>query len=149
MLVHQERFKICGHQVPQYFWFVISGGLCDIIQAFIDYLVFLVYVWEWERATVCWTVSYSLSIIVRHSSHRFIVFGDFEGSYCTSLARTYLAYSTSIVLSMVSNHFIINYFLFSHRDAWIITMLWTVIHACYDSDYVSDMVCRDYSIIFC
>lgn len=129
MLGHQERFKICGYQVPQYFWFVISGALCDIVQALIDYMVYQIYVFDWERATVCWTVSYTLSIIVRHSSHRLIVFGEFEGSYCSSLGRTYLTYSTSIILSMVSNHFIINAFMLSHRDAWIITMLWTVGYA--------------------
>jgi putative flippase GtrA len=124
-LEHQERFKICGHRVPQYFWFVVSGALCDVFQALIDYIVYHLYVYEWERATVCWTVGYTLSIILRHTSHRFLVFGDYEGSYCSSLGRTYLAYSASIVLSMFSNHYIINILKLSHRDAWIITMLWT------------------------
>jgi len=128
MLGHQDACSIFGRKVPQYFWFVLSGGLCDIVQAIIDYAIFNIYIYEWERATICWTLSYTLSIIVRHTSHRFLVFGDFEGSYCYSLAKTYLTYSSSIIISMISNHIIVEILLFSHRDAWIITMLWTGIY---------------------
>lgn len=125
MLEHQEKLKLFGYRIPQYFWFVLSGAFCDIFQAIIDYIVFHIYTYEWERATVCWTVGYTLSIIIRHTSHRILVFGDYDGSYCSSLGRTYLAYSASIVLSMISNHYIIDILKLSHRDAWIITMLWT------------------------
>lgn len=125
MLSHQDKFTICGYKPPQYFWFVISGALCDVIQAILDYMVYNIYVSEWERSTVCWTISYSLSIIFRHSSHRYIVFGDFEGTYCTSLGRTYMAYAASILLSMVANHFIVDIFKISHAHAWLVTMIWT------------------------
>ncbi len=54
-----------------------------------------------------------------------LVFGETEGSYCVSLGRTYLAYAASIILSVVSNYCIVNTLGASHRDAWIITMLWT------------------------
>ena len=124
MLSHQEKFLICGRKVPQYFWFVLSGALCDIIQAGMDFCIYQIYTYEWERATVCWTLSYTLSIVIRHSSHRIIVFGEFEGSYLSSLGKTFLAYSSSIVVSLLSNHFIVEIFNFSHRDAWILTMLW-------------------------
>lgn len=125
MLINQDNCKCFGRKIPLYFFFVLSGAICDTIQAFIDYGISLIYVYEWERATVCWTLSYTLSVIVRHFSHRLLVFGDYEGTYCNSLLRTYGAYSSSIVLSMVSNHFIVNFLLMSHRQAWIITMLWT------------------------
>ena len=125
MLAHQERARLFGYIVPLYFWFVLSGGICDIIQAFIDYGISLVYVSTWEKATVCWTLSYILSIWVRHFSHRILVFGDYEGTYLSSLTRTYLTYSSSIVISMITNHLLVSYLLFSHRQAWIITMLWT------------------------
>lgn len=128
MMKHQESCIICGYRVPQYFWFVISGAMCDVVQAGIDYAVYLVYYIEWEKATVCWAISYTLSIVVRHSSHRFIVFGEYEGSYCTSLARTYLTYSSSIVLSILTNHILTETMEVSHRNAWIITMLWTGIY---------------------
>ena len=52
MLEHQQRITICGRKIPHYFWFMLSGALCDIAQAVIDYLVYLLYVLEWERATV-------------------------------------------------------------------------------------------------
>jgi hypothetical protein len=54
-----------------------------------------------------------------------IVFGDFEGSYCQSLGRTFGAYSGSIFLSIFTNQFLTNYLGVSHRNAWIATMLWT------------------------
>jgi hypothetical protein len=127
-LAHQENFKLFGYKIPLYFWFVLSGSLCDVLQAFIDYGVSLVYPFEFERATVCWTVSYAISICIRHSSHRFIVFGEYEGSYFASLCRTYATYSSSIVLSMVTNHLLVNQLFLTHKQAWIITMLWTGVY---------------------
>ncbi len=125
MLAHQEKAQICGYKLPLYFWFVISGALCDIIQALIDYLISLIYYFDWEKTTICWTLSYILSIAVRHSSHRVLVFGDYEGTYWSSLLKTYATYSSSIVLSMVTNHLIVSFIGLSHKQAWIITMLWT------------------------
>mmetsp|Transcript_4012 Transcript_4012/g.4102 ORF Transcript_4012/g.4102 Transcript_4012/m.4102 type:complete len:165 (+) Transcript_4012:168-662(+) len=128
MLGHQDKILIFGRKIPQYFWFVLSGAFCDCIQAMMDYCIHLIYTLQWEKATVCWTLSYTASIMVRHSSHRFVVFGDYDGSYCSSLGRTYFTYSSSIVISMLSNHVIAEILGFSHRDAWIITMLWTGIY---------------------
>jgi len=125
MLAHQEKAKICGYKVPLYFWFVLSGALCDVVQACIDYGISIIYISKWEKATVCWTASYILSIWVRHFSHRILVFGDYEGTYLASLMRTYLTYSSSILISMVTNHFIVSFLMFTHREAWVITMLWT------------------------
>jgi len=127
-LAHQEKVRCCGYKIHNYFWFMLSGMLCDVAQALIDYCVYLVYVIPYERATVCWTISYTLSIVVRHMSHRYIVFGEYEGSYCSSLMRTYATYSSSIVISIFSNHYIVEYLRFSHRDAWICTMLWTGVY---------------------
>lgn len=119
-------FQLLGFdKVPQYAWFVLSGALCDVVQALIDYLVYLVYTLEWERATVCWTTSYTLSIVVRHYSHRLLVFGEYEGTYCMSLARTYLTYSSSIMISMITNHFLVSLLEFTHQQAWVVTMIWT------------------------
>lgn len=83
------------------------------------------YPFDWEKPTVCWAVSYILSIVLRHSSHRLIVFGEFEGSYCVSLGRTFGAYAASIFLSVTTNHILTGYFEIPHRNAWILTMLWT------------------------
>jgi hypothetical protein len=125
MLSHQEKCKICGYKVPLYFWFVVSGAACDIVQAIIDYLISLVYFLPVEKETVCWTLSYIISIWIRHYSHRIIVFGEFEGTYCASLARTYLAYSSSIIASALTNHALVQYLSLTHKQAWVVTMLWT------------------------
>jgi len=107
---------------------MVSGALCDVCQAFIDYLISMVYTLEWGKTTVCWTLSYTLSIVLRHSSHRLLVFGDYEGTYCMSLARTYMAYSSAIVISMFANHQLVAFFGLSHRHAWLATMLFTGIY---------------------
>jgi hypothetical protein len=73
--------------------------------------------------TICWTLSYIISIWVRHSSHRVIVFGEYEGTYFSSLLKTYITYSSSIIVSMFSNHFFVSWFLLSHQQAWIITYI--------------------------
>mmetsp|Transcript_54590 Transcript_54590/g.95443 ORF Transcript_54590/g.95443 Transcript_54590/m.95443 type:complete len:154 (-) Transcript_54590:230-691(-) len=125
MLAHQEKFRIFGHKVPQYFWFMVSGGICDILQALLDYGVSIIYISTWEKVTVCWTVSYILSIWARHYTHKMLVFGDYEGSYWASLWRLYVAYFGSIVLSGVTNRIMVSNFGFTHMQAWIVTMLWT------------------------
>lgn len=79
MLGHQERVTLCGYRLPTYFWFVVSGALCDVLQAVVDYLISIVYTSDWERPTVCWTLSYTFSIWARHWSHRILVFGEYDG----------------------------------------------------------------------
>ena len=69
-----------------------------------------------------------MSIWVRHSSHRLLVFGEYEGTYWSSLLKTYATYSSSIVLSMVTNHLLVSFLGLTHRTAWIVTMLWTGIY---------------------
>ena len=132
MLTQHIKCSCCTwlgfEKVPQYFWFVYSGAMCDVVQALIDYCIYLCYTIEWERATVCWTTSYTISIVVRHYSHRLLVFGEYEGTYCMSLARTYLTYSSSIMISMITNHLLVSVLNFTHRQAWIVTMLWTGIY---------------------
>lgn len=90
-----------------------------------QYLVSNIYTLEWQKPTVCWTVSYVLSIVVRHFSHRILVFGDYEGTYWQSLIRTFGAYSGSIILSIFTNSMLTDYLKVGHRNAWIITMIWT------------------------
>ena len=129
MLPHQERvnvlaLKYLGVRVHQYFWFMLSGFMCDCFQAIVDYMISIIYVWDFEKVTVCWTLSYCISICLRHISHKTIVFGDYEGTYFQSLSRVYLAYLSSIILSTICNHVLSNYFNFTHRMAWLSTMIW-------------------------
>ena len=81
-----------------------------------------------HRSSYCWGISYTLSIVVRHFCHRYIVFGEYEGTYCASLCRTYITYSSSIVISIVSNMSITGLLGFSHIYAWFFTMIWTGIY---------------------
>ena len=96
----------------------------------IDYIVYamLPEAMDAHKASYCWGISYSLSIIVRHFCHRYIVFGEYEGTYCASLCRTYATYSSSIVISIVSNMIITGVLHFSHVYAWFFTMLWMGIY---------------------
>lgn len=126
--MYTSNLTFLGYKIPNYFWFVVSGSLCDAIQFFIDYGISTIYTYEWERSTICWTLSYTASVGIRHYSHKQLVFGDYDGTYCTSLSRTYLTYSSSIILSLITNHIITTYLQLSHLHAWIITMLWTGIY---------------------
>ena len=123
-----KNLKVFGYKVPTYPLFMMSGAICDVFQALIDYMISIVYTIDWAKATVCWTLSYTLSIIIRHYSHRMIVFGEYEGTYCSSLGRTYLAYSSSIVISMFMNHYLVEGFGLEHKVAYLITMLGTGIY---------------------
>ena len=123
MLAHQDRVRIFGYPVPQYFWFMLSGALCDMVQACLYYLVSVLYVSTWEKPTVCWTVSYILSIWARHTSHRILVFGEFEGTYLSSVIRMYLTYGSSIVFSTILSHVLSSWFMLSHSQALVCTVL--------------------------
>lgn len=114
-----------GRKIHRYFWFMLSGMLCDVVQFGIDGVIYNIYPERPERATVCWTLSYTASIIVRHGSHRVIVFGEYDGTYWSSLCRTYLTYLASIILSMVTNYILTSILNVPHLYAWVATMLWT------------------------
>lgn len=152
MLGLQEKCSLFGCRLPNFVWFQISGFICDCIQAYLDYLISLIYVFSWERVTVCWTLSYVLSICVRHSSHRLLVFGEYDGTYCSSLGKTYMAYSTSIVVSTVANNLLVKFGEFSHKEAWLLTMLWTgmfnfLFCLCWYMLTLSQPNCRDIELL--
>ena len=120
-------------------FFVVSSWLCyeyrttlmiSLHRIGIDYIVYglLPETLVAHRASYCWGISYSLSIVVRHFCHRYIVFGEYEGTYCASLCRTYATYSSSIIMSILSNIFITGVLGISHVYAWFFTMLWTGIY---------------------
>jgi len=115
--------RICGSKPPQYLWFVLSGGGCDIVQFAIDYLLHVGLLIE--SATVCWTLGFFFSIVIRHSSHRYLVFGDYVGGYYNSLIRMYGGYSFSIVASMLFNWIMTSVLSVPHYVAWTVTLLWT------------------------
>lgn len=125
-----KDLRICNRKIPTYPLFMVSGAICDVVQAGIDYLIYsFLDVWlEEGRSTASWTLSYTLSIMLRHQSHRLLVFGDYEGGYFLSLTRTYMTYSSAIVVSMMANHFLVGYFKLSYRYAWFATMIFTGIY---------------------
>ena len=118
-----ESVKLCNIQPPQYFWYMVSGSLCDIFQFGLD--VFVNRIFHVEDPSTCWALSFSMSIAIRHSFHRYLVFGAYQGGYYRSLGRMYLGYSIIIAISTVFNIYMTKVFLLSHYLAWVITLLWT------------------------
>ena len=67
-----------------------SGAIGTLLFYFFYEGMFYLY----PSATVCWTVSYAVSIAWQHSLHRFLVFGSDDGvPYLTSLMKTYVVYA--------------------------------------------------------
>ncbi len=118
-----QAVKICGMRPPQYLWYMLSGSFCDLIQLFIDLLIHITF--GIENASVCWILGFSLSILVRHSSHRYLVFGMYVGGYRNSLMRMYGGYSISIILSTIANYIMTEWYAVPHYVAWVFTLLWT------------------------
>lgn len=116
-----EVVRIAGVQPPRYLWYMLSGACCDVIQLCMDVLLHT----QIEDASVCWAVTFFLSVVFRHSFHRYLVFGDYVGGYKASLARMYGGYSIIIVLSTLFNIFMTRVATFSHYVAWILTLLWS------------------------
>ncbi|GMH72068.1 hypothetical protein TL16_g05820 [Triparma laevis f. inornata] len=112
---------ICGRRPPQFIFYAISGTLCDVIQLALDFFLAIFMGWD---GTMTWAVSFWLSIVFRHTSHRYIVFGGYSGGYASSLTRMYLSYTGIVVLSTVFNYFMINSGI-NRWKAWAITVVWT------------------------
>jgi hypothetical protein len=118
-----EAILIVGKQPPRYLWYMLSGSFCDIIQFSIDMM--LHFVLNIQDASTCWAIGFFLSVFFRHTSHRYLVFGDYVGGYRASLMRMYAGYSVIIVLSTVFNLLMTRMASVSHYMAWIATLLWT------------------------
>ena len=114
---------ILGIRPPRYFFYMASGFVCDLIQFLIDITLHLVF--HLEDPSICWALGFGLSIAFRHTSHRYLVFGDYVGGYYRSLARMYGGYSIIIVISTIFNIVMTRYVHLKHYIAWVITLLWT------------------------
>lgn len=117
-----EVVQILGIHPPRYLCYMISGFFCDVLQFAID---FLLYTYGLPDASMCWAASFGISILFRHTTHRYLVFGDYVGGYYKSLGRMYAGYSIIIVLSTLFNIVMTKYIQVPHAYAWIITLLWT------------------------
>ena len=116
-----DAVLICNVKPPQYLWFMVSGAICDGILFAMDYAMHF-YI---QDPSVCWAICFTLSVAIRHSTHRYLVFGNYVGGYWHSLLRIYGGYSVTIVLSTVFNMIMTRSFGITHYVAWIITLLWT------------------------
>jgi putative flippase GtrA len=117
-----EVVQILGIHPPRYLCYMISGSACDILQFAIDFLLYAYFI---PDASMCWALSFAISIVFRHTTHRYLVFGDYVGGYYKSLGRMYAGYSIIIVLSTIFNVIMTKYIQVPHAYAWIITLLWT------------------------
>jgi putative flippase GtrA len=118
-----EVVEVLGVHPPRYLCYMLSGSGCDILQFFFDVMLHVVF--HFEDASLCWALGFGLSVVFRHTTHRYLVFGDYVGGYWASLGRMYAGYSIIIVLSTIFNVIMTRYAKFPHYVAWIITMLWT------------------------
>lgn len=116
-----EVIHIAGFQPPRYLWYMLSGALCDILQI-TTLLVLHKFIHD---GTACWGLGFLLSIPCRHTSHRYLVFGDYVGGYKKSLMRMYMGYSVIIVLSTLFNLCMSRLMEIPVTYLWIITLLWT------------------------
>lgn len=116
-----EVVTIIGIHPPRYLCYMLSGFLCDIIQFGIDFALYQ----HLQDASLCWALSFAMSIVFRHTTHRYLVFGDYVGGYWKSLGRMYAGYSIIIVLSTLFNLVMTKYVTIPHSIAWLITLLWT------------------------
>lgn len=118
-----EVVEVLGVHPPRYLCYMISGSGCDILQFFFDVMLHVVF--HFQDASFCWALGFGLSVVFRHTTHRYLVFGDYVGGYWRSLGRMYAGYSIIIVLSTIFNVIMTRKAKFPHYVAWITTMLWT------------------------
>lgn len=119
-----DSVRIMGYKPPRYIWYMISGCICDVIQFLITY-VLLHLMLSIHDASLCWMIGFTISIVFRHTMHRYFVFGNYVGGYYNSLYRMYGGYSIIIVLSTIFNKIVSTIFSFSFTIIFVLTILWT------------------------
>jgi putative flippase GtrA len=120
-----QEIRLLGWKPPRYIWFALSGAICDIIQLGMLYLLHVYLLPTHIDTSISWMVAFCTSILFRHTSHRFFVFGTYVGGYTQSLIRIYMGYSVTIVLSTILNYILnrilaVNLFVLA-----LLTMAWT------------------------
>ena len=122
-----DAVLILGIQPPRYLCYMISGMICDVIQFMFDFLLHSKHALGIRDASICWFVSFFISVFFRHTTLRYLVFGNYVGGYYQSLKRIYSGYSIIIVLSTAFNYTMTHSskIHLPHYIAYIITLLWT------------------------
>lgn len=118
-----EVVATCGIKPHRFIWFIISTLLCDVVQFLIDLTFY--YVFQVDDTTLCWLISFTLAMVARHSSHRYLVFGNYVGGYRNSLLRMCTAYGVMLVISTLLNLVLTRMLELKHYSAWTITLIWT------------------------
>ncbi|GMI44098.1 hypothetical protein TrCOL_g9240 [Triparma columacea] len=117
-----DAVKLCGFKPPRYFWYCVSGTVCDVVQLALDLSFQVVGI---EDPSINWMLSFFFSIIFRHTTHRYLVFGEYNGTYYESLVRMYISYTFIVLLSTVFNVVMVRTMKLSWIWAWLITLVWT------------------------
>jgi hypothetical protein len=118
-------FGLKKKPLPRYCFYMLSGALCDMMQFGVDSTLHHMHIIVDD--STCWAVGFFVSIAFRHTSHRYLVFGNYVGGYYRSLGRMYAAYSIIILLSTLFHILVTKGVVasFSHTSAWFLTLLWT------------------------
>ena len=121
--------RICGRRVPRFVCFAVSGSLCNIVQLVLDRAIWLTIEGaELELPVVTsWTVSYTISVSLRHLSHEWFVFGRHADPFWCALGKSYATYGTTIVASTALNLWLISALQQSHDVALAITASFSVL----------------------
>ena len=129
-----ESCVACGRKPPRFLFFAISGALCNLAQLAIDRLLLALIAHgvldlhdAWYVPTVCWTVSYTLSVALRHASHSFFVFGPSADPVGYALAKTYLTYLSTILASTAINLALVGPLGQTHNAALLATATFSVV----------------------
>ena len=116
----------CGHKPPRFLFFAISGTLCNAAQLAMDRAIFVLLPEIWWAPTLCWTISYALSVALRHISHAVIVFGPHGDPPWVAVSKTYLAYLSTIIASTAINLALVAGASFSHELSLVVTASFSV-----------------------
>ena len=99
-----DTCSLCGWRPPRFVFFAISGSMCNVVQLLLDRLLTSMLPEDvWWIPTASWTLSYTLSVALRHYSHAWFVFGQHSDSMWIALGRTYVAYASTIIASTAVN----------------------------------------------
>ncbi|KAF0980885.1 hypothetical protein FDP41_012673 [Naegleria fowleri] len=113
---------------------ILLFQLSSLIGTFIFFVIYeILFLSIFEKSTyddsikssLCWLLSYALSIWAQYELHCRIVFGKRTNSseYWQTLSRTYIVYGISMFASTILNYLLVAQLALNHNLVWFVTLV--------------------------
>ncbi|KAL6078990.1 hypothetical protein QOT17_001142 [Balamuthia mandrillaris] len=111
-------------QYEQVVWFCVSGSIGTLLSYLLFEALLFLDPFAWHKGTLCWALSYLISISWQHALHRGLLMGDY-GNYWLNLLKSYMVYVPAVLFSTSLYYLLDERLHVTIESKWIIVTLAT------------------------